>query len=306
MPSDVHVVRHEPLLGTVVDVRVIGSASAADLADRAVVTEVERLQRIFSAYDPGSELCRWRRGEQFTPSPELVEVLALALDWQRRSEGRFNPLAGELAALWRDAAAAGSPPDADRLAETARAIRTPRYEVGDGVATTTGDCTHLELNAVAKGYIVDRSLAVAWASVEVDALSVNAGGDLAHRGARPVKVGVENPLRPYDNEPPIAVVEVADAAVATSGSARRGVRIAGRWYPHVFDARSGQPVDAIASITVVAADATTADLLTTVAGTLPAAAAIDQLAGLGCTTALVVDRDGNHHEGTGWGSLVVR
>ena len=93
MPSDVHVVRHEPLLGTVVDVRVIGSASAADLADRAVVTEVERLQRIFSAYDPGSELCRWRRGEQFTPSPELVEVLALALDWQRRSEGRFNPLA---------------------------------------------------------------------------------------------------------------------------------------------------------------------------------------------------------------------
>ncbi len=301
---------HQGLLGTVVDIRIGAPPDQdADKIDRDIVAEITRLSGLFSAYDSTSELSRWRRGEQFDQSDEFVDLMQAALDWQRNSEGIFNPLVGELTALWSAAAESGQVPDRSVLQRAAEAIQASRFELrrGGGSAmaqvVATADCRALNLNAFAKGHIVDRALA----AVEDQGASwicVNAGGDLAHRGSSPIEVGIENPHRPYDNEPPVAIVRLANAALATSGPARRGFRVGSQWFGHVLDARTGWPVDAIASISVVASTAARADVLATVAGAGHPAEAVRQLQAHDAD-GLVIDREGTRWATPGWATLLV-
>ena len=94
--------------------------------------------------------------------------------------------------------------------------------------------------------------------------------------------------------------------LATSGSARRGWRIAGRWYSHVIDPRSGRPVDHVASASVVAPDAATADAVATVLSVLAPAEGVAFVEGLDDVpdvAALVVGADGSTWRSAGWAAL---
>jgi len=66
----------------------------------------------------------------------------------------------------------------------------------------------------------------------------------------------------------IATLDVRDRAVVTSGNYRRFTEIAGVRYSHIVDPRTGLPVDALASVTVIAPDATHADALATAVSVL--------------------------------------
>ncbi len=273
--------------------------------DELVIAEMLRLERIVSIFDTESELERWKRDEVAEPSHDLCELMALGLAWQIDSAGAFNTAAGVVSGAWSAAAAAGSEPSDADLATLAASIAAPRYRIEeDGRPTRTGDCSPLDFNAIAKGWIVDRAVERAMVGDPEMGLVVNAGGDLLHRGEQPVRVGIENPLRPFDNEPPIATIELANAGLATSGRARRGVRIGGRWHSHVVDPQSGRAVDHLASVSVVAADAATADVVATIVGVLEPADALTSATGLD-VACLVVDAGGAHHANERWRSLTV-
>jgi FAD:protein FMN transferase len=302
-PDDEYVFRHHPLLGTVVDVRVGGmpATEARRVSDR-VVADMVRLEAVFSRFDPSSELRRWVLGEVDDPSGEFVELMSISVDWQRRSDGAFNPLAGELSACWRHAVESGRVPLPEQLSEVAAAIRAPGFEVRDGRIHRLGDCSGLDLNAIAKGYIVDTAMASAVAEFDPPMILVGAGGDVLQRGTRGSLVHVENPLRPYDNEPAIATVAVHDAALATSGGSRRGYRIGDRWFSHVIDPRTGATVEHLASISVLAPDATTADVVATIAGTMAPPDAVAYVESLGDVGCFVVDRVGDRWSSARWRS----
>lgn len=299
---------HLGLLGTMIDISVAGSDKAGALrANDQAIAEISRLERVFSAFDEHSELCRWRRGEAADTSTEFDELMSRALDLQLGSGGKFNPLAGELTALWRQAEVTGHPPTQAQLDETVSAIAEPRFEIVAGTPMASGDCSALNLNAIAKGYIVDRALQLATTD-EVRWVSINAGGDVAHASCPPgsgsVRVGVENPHRPYDNEPPLVVIDLADSALATSGVARRGFRVGTKWFGHVLDPRTGWPVEQIASISVLAPNALMADELTTVAGVLEPGEAMELLQGSEGIEGLIIDREGDQWPTSGWSLLL--
>lgn len=244
--------RHTHLLGTLIEVRLRGAEPAAlDVVNRLVVDEIVRLQSVLSVFDEQSELSRWKRGEVDQPSAELVSVMSAALDWQERSHGAFNPMTGLLSDVWRRAEDRSSVPTPAQLHEVASSIADPRFEIRGGRLRCTGDCAALNLNAIAKGFIVDRAGDLALSSGDISMIVLAAGGDVLHHGAPAAKVGIENPLRPYDNEPPLTVIDLVDAGLATSGGARRSVQIGGRRFSHVIDPRTGEPVDCQASISVV-------------------------------------------------------
>ncbi len=198
-----------------------------------------------------------------SPSVELTALLHAGQQWQRDSHGVLNPAVGILSRRWEKAASEGVVPSASELAELASSIVAPRYAHGVPV----GDCTELTFHSLAKGLIID--LAAARSGVdEKSALVLNVGGDLRRVGGEPRIVGIENPLRAYDNEPPLVRVRISNSALATSGGARRGWTIADRWFSHVIDPRTGWPVEHIASASVVALDAMTADAVATVLSVL--------------------------------------
>lgn len=287
---------YHPLLGTNVEVRVVARgatpavarAVAAD-AEAAVVAEMERLQDVFTVYDPGSELCRWRSGRLDAVSAELSDVLGAAQYWWEFSGGAFHPAAGAFRQRWLRAEAEQELPSAAELDELAARLAVLPFRVAGRRVERIGDCAGVDLNAIAKGYIVDRGVAAGRRDGVCDVL-VNAGGDLRHVGDEVVRVGVENPDAIGGR--PLAAVVLGDGAMATSGSVYRGFRIANQWYGHVIDPRTGRPVPNRPSTTVRAASAITADALATVVGVLAWSEAVPLLEQVSGAAALAVRSGG--------------
>ena len=152
-----------------------------------------------------------------------------------RGELAVNDYSAEL----REVIALGG--DAERVSGGAFSLRAP-----DGSLDTDG---------VVKGW------AAARAARELDTRRIrtyclNAGGDVVVSGAPEGAAGWNVGIRSVDDpQTMMAVLTVADAAVATSGAYERG--------QHIRDGRTGRPADALTSATVIAADLTTADILAT-------------------------------------------
>lgn len=265
---------------------------------------MDRLEGLLSAYRPDSEWSRWRRGEVALAGAEIAAVLELATHWWRVSGGAFHPLAGVLRARWLRAVEEQALPPADELAALAASITTLPYEVHDGTVVRTGDCSLVDVHAIAKGWIVDRAAALGAAMPGIHEVLLNAGGDLLHRGDGTVVVGIQNPRQPFDNAPPLTRVRIGNAGLATSGDAHRPMTIDGRAWSHVLDPRTGQPTDHVRSATVIASDAATADALATIVSVLSpeeALAAADQHG----VAVLLVQPDGRTHHNARWAAAVV-
>ena len=143
--------------------------------------------------------------------------------------------------------------------------------------------TSLDPSGVVKGWAVDRAAALL-DDLEGTDFCLSAGGDMVCRtavpGADPWRIGVEDP---HDPRQLLGLVPVTNGAVATSGTAHRG--------QHLIDARTGAVPVGIASVTVIAASLTWADIDATAAY----AQGIDAarwLEGRPDRTALVVWHDG--------------
>ena len=243
-------------------------------------------------------------GEIATPSEELIALLRHGEDWLARSGGALNPAVGEIVARWAAAASAQEVPDRLELAELAATITEPRYHVGpDGSVQRRGTCAELTFHSFAKGFLVDLS-ANAALDARVTSVVANVGGDLLHRGVGDVVVHVEDPLRAYDNADPVAAVLLANQAMATSGGSRRGVMIAGRWFSHVLDPRTGWPVEVVASASVVAESCVCADAIATVLSVLAPADGLAFAAREG-VAAFVVDASGAQFSNDAWDELTV-
>jgi thiamine biosynthesis lipoprotein len=61
----------------------------------------------------------------------------------------------------------------------------------------------------------------------------------------------------------LLVLELTDAAVATSGDYRRFVLIEGKKYSHILDTRTGRASKGLTSVTIISQNATDADALAT-------------------------------------------
>ena len=298
--------RYEPLLGTVVEIRI--ELDGEDRHDEATALsdsmagEILRLQAILSSVDPDSEFSRWCRGEVDAPSPELCEVLCLVDHWRCRSAGRLEPAAGVLSRAWERAAQSGTPPTDGELATLVADVAEPRWTVRSGAPVRLRDATDCTLNALAKGWIADRAAGLALETTGLRRVAVNAGGDIAVRGPSHLPVAIEDPSTPWDNAPPLTVVTVRNAGLATSGGARKWFDVDGTRWSHVIDPRSGRPAGRTASVSVVAHTTADADALATVLGVIDPEAALDEAsnAGIACC---IVGADGRILRTEGWHEL---
>ena len=298
---------YEHLLGTELEIQVVaGTRAAAETAEAAALTELRRLTGVLNRFDPHSEFRRWlaRFGDRQAVSPDLHRLLTLAGEWRALSGGAFHPGADALGDLWKEAEARGTPPDPAALRALVQELQAPPWTVHpDGTATPHTRRT-AGLNALAKGYVVDRMAETAATQPEVTAVLVNAGGDLRTLGGRGLDVLIANPFTARDDALPLGRVWVRDGALATSGQAHRGYRVGETWHSHVLDPRTGAPVRAVPGVTVLAPDCVTADALATVAGVLDVsqgAALVD--ARSGCA-ALIVQADGTRHASRDWPGLL--
>jgi len=268
-------------MGTYMAVTVYASDEAAGRAAIAAAFErVEDIEAAASTYRRNSEVEKLRHaagGPPMAVGPDLWRVLERAAEVSAETGGAFDVTVGPLVALWKKTWRRGKAPKADDLA-AARAL------VGMSNVRLVREGRRVQLlkpgmrlvpGGIAKGYAVDQAVAVL-RERGIQAALVDAGGDIFALGAPPERqawlIGVRDPVHPGKILPkPLAV---RDRAVATSGDYEQFGIVGGRRVSHILDPRTGQPVQGVTSVTVVAPDTMTADAYATAASVLGPAAAV--------------------------------
>jgi thiamine biosynthesis lipoprotein ApbE len=296
---------HENVMGTSLELRLrADTPEQAKQAEDRVLVEIDRLSRIFSGHDPSSEFRRWHDSPPGPArlSPELREVLSEAESWRIRSGGAFDPRVEALSRLWARSAQQDREPSTAELAQIAPLLERPAWRPGPGPdeVMRLSECP-LTLNAIAKGFIVERACAAgSRPDLGVRGLLVNAGGDLRVAGDLAPTLGIAAPWADSESSEPIARIKVRDRAVSTSGPSQRGFRIRGRWNSHIFDPRTGRPASGVSSATVIAARSSDADALATIANVLPPAATLRLVGSVPEAECLIVTSECEVLRSRGW------
>lgn len=296
---------HENVLGTSLELRIAAdSMERAQWAEARVLDEIDRLASIFSGYDQTSEFRRWQDGPPSSRavSSELFEMLAACDRWRDRSGGAFDPRVEVYSQLWSDSERRNRlPTPAERDLARARMARPAwRLDFDSRTASRLSDCP-LSLNAIAKGEIIERAAALALRPERgVRGIMINLGGDLRIQGAITRTLGIASPWADSESTPPFTVVRVSNCAVATSGSSQRGFQIAGKWFSHILDPRTGSPVENIAGATVIAPSSADADALATICNVLEPEASLRLARSVPGAECLIVSKNGKLTRSAGW------
>ncbi len=255
---------HDPcVLGAYLNilVRATGQAEAFEAACR-VRREIDRLDAVFNWRDPTSEISRLNASASWAASLDLFAVVAAAERWRALSDNAISGRLGRLLAAWRNAAMASA--DAACLA-----AQIARADVGLDAATrniTRPEPVQFDLDALAKGYIIDRALDAAMTSAT--GAMVDIGGDIACAGQGPHdgawQIALPDPLSTFDNARVHGAFTLARGAVATSGCGPRDLHASGK-RSATIDPRTGWPVAHRRSATIAARTAMEADALATIA-----------------------------------------
>ena len=237
----------------------------AEAALAGALRELQRLERIFSLYDPASSLVRLNRsGTLDSPPQELVQLLSEAKTYSELTGGAFDVTMQALWQLYADhfarAPADAAGPDERALAEALarvdyRAVRIAQDRLAFGAPGMA-----ISLNGIAQGFVTDRVATVLAGSGFAHAL-VNLGEIRAlgtHPSGRPWRIGITDP----DSDTLMRRLPISGAAVATSGPAGHRFEDGGR-FNHLIDPRSGACAARYVTMTVTAPTATRADALST-------------------------------------------
>lgn len=274
--GDDEVVKVEgPTMGTTFAVTVVGDGDEEAIA-AAITRELALVDETMSNYRADSEITRFNRhrsADPFPLSPAMAEVLTIAAEVSELSGGAFDVTIPPLLAAW----GFGPRPAADPTPPSPEALRALRERVGhqllglDGAARTATKrhpALEIDLSAIAPGYAADR-IADALTQLGHRDFMVDVGGEIRVKGRNAAgqrwRIGVERPAATRGDPPALQeVVALDDEALATSGDYRSYREVDGRRISHSIDPRSGRPIEhALASVTVVHADAAHADALAT-------------------------------------------
>lgn len=231
----------------------------------ALQLAVDEVDARMSTWKPDSDLMAINRAPvgRWLPVPAgLMQVLQTGLDIGRQSRGAFDIGMGDAVSAWGFCARQADPQAIRAALDKAR---RPTHEVleldAGGLRLRKHAPVSLDLCGIAKGHGVDRLRAVLTRLGIGDAL-VGIDGEMRAQGlrpgGRPWAIAVERPE--YDRRAPLAMLEMSDCAVATSGDYRHWVDVGQRRLSHTMDPARGGPLSASpASVTVLAETCMLAD-----------------------------------------------
>ena len=268
--------------------------AAGEQAIDAVMAEMRHIDADMSTYKPDSEISRVNAQAARGPvkiSKELFDLLSTSLEYSRITEGAFDITYASVGFMYDFRARRR--PDEKQIAAALPAVNY-RHVLLDRTTSTvrfSQPGVRIDLGGIAKGYAVDRGIAILQRAGIKHAL-VSAGGDsriIGDRFGKPWIVGIRHPDRPDEV---VARLPLVDTAISTSGDYEHFFDENGVRYHHIIDPRTGHSASAVRSATVLASTATRTDGLSKTAFVLGAEAAIKIYERLGDVDAILVKPDG--------------
>jgi len=260
------------LMGTIVETDVQGpDVATCQKALLMAYQEMTRVENLLSYQIFTSEINQVNREAGVKPvkvSNETFQILKRARGYSEKFNGLFEVTIGALTDRWgfsdNDHKEITVPSDSE-IAALLPLVNYKRMILNeqDTTAYLVKKRMKIDLGGIAKGYAIDRGVAVLKQN-NIQQFFLNAGGDIYTSGKKDGIqkwwVGIKHP-RHQDSL--IARFKLSDYAVATSGDYERFVIIDGKRYHHILDPRSGFPSTQCRSVSILAPTAEEADAIAT-------------------------------------------
>jgi thiamine biosynthesis lipoprotein len=271
-------------------------ANTASAWAEAAIAEVRRIEAKYSRYRDDSVTTAINRAAgrgAISVDDETAHLLDFGAALHNQSEGRFDLTSGVLRRIW-DFKAQRVPPQVaiDALLPLI-GWNQVRWHEGSIELPRAG--MEIDFGGIGKEYAADRA---GNALVEHGARHglVNLGGDVRVIGpapdGTPWRIAVQHPRGAAGEI--MARLDVATGALATSGDYERYFVVDGRRHCHIMDPRTGWPVEAWQSVSVVAPLAVAAGACATIAMLQAVEPALAFLQSQGVRY-LAIDAEGNRY-----------
>jgi thiamine biosynthesis lipoprotein len=268
--------------------------TTGEAAIDAVMREMDRIDAAMSTYKPSSEVSRVNARAAAAPmriSRELFDLLTTAVEYSRITHGAFDITYASVGFMY-DFRRHLRPTEA-QIEAALPAVNYRNLELDPRRRTVhfSRPGVRIDLGGIAKGYAVDRGIAILQQRGIRHAL-VSAGGDsriIGDRFGKPWIVGIRHPDH---KDQVIARIPLVDTAISTSGDYERYFDENGVRYHHIIDPATGHPASKVRSATILAPTATRTDGLSKTAFVLGPEAALQIYNSLDDVDAILVAPDG--------------
>jgi len=202
----------------------------------------------------------------FTAPPSVLPLLRLSRALSEQSEGLFNPAIGHLFREWgfqgRAVECLQPPPEEVIDLVVSAQPRMSDIEIDGLRVSAAKDIVKLDFRGIQKGFAIDQAIA-RLQEFGVHNASINAAGDLRAIGSRagnPWSVAIRGPR----SGGVFATLKISgNEAAFTTGNHQQNFTWKGELYHDLIDPRTGYPAVGTASVTVLHANASTADAAAT-------------------------------------------
>ena len=241
-------------------------ASDSLIAQKSIDSIFQRIDSSMSLYLPNSLINRFNAADTgLLMDQHLAAVVQKAIDVYHDTKGVFDMTVLPLVNAWGFGVERGQQiPDSARIRKALACVGTDNVLVEGNFLRKKLPCVQLDLNGIAQGYTVDL-LARFLEEAGIGSYIVELGGEIRVKGRKPngerMRIGIEAPGEDEgEMEYLQRIISIDSGAVTSSGHYRRDYESGGTRISHIIDPRSGYPTrNELISVTVIAADAITAD-----------------------------------------------
>ncbi|HEX5791664.1 MAG TPA: FAD:protein FMN transferase [Rheinheimera sp.] len=229
-----------------------------------VQAEFERINQLMSPYIDSSELSQLNRLAAQQPvkiSAELYQLLQQAKQISELSHGAFDITFASVGFYYDYRSR--KKPDARQLQLARQYVNYQSIELlPDNSVRYAQTGVKIDLGGIAKGYAVERGIALL-AQHGILHAQLTAGGDsrlLGDKRGKPWLVGIKHPRQ---EDKYAAQLPLENSAISTSGDYERYFIEDGVRYHHIIDPKTGLSASGLFSVSVLGADTTKTDALST-------------------------------------------
>ncbi len=224
--------------------------------------EVVRLENIFSLYKPDSDISRLNAtGILQNPNFEFIALLSRCIGYSKITEGAFDVTIQPLWKFYNDHFKHNvETPSAEALSTVLPLVGSDKIKLSSGEVSFQDPNMEISLNGVAQGYLTDKITQIL-KQAGFENMLVSMGETFAsgqHENNRKWVVGIESPI---EQTKILHSEELKNLAIATSGG--YGSVFSAQGYHHLLNPKTGLSANIYSSISVLAEDSLTADMLST-------------------------------------------
>lgn len=280
------------LMGNQFEISVVGPDEEwANAMIDAAVTEIQRIEKAFTTFNPNSETNIINDNAGMAPvqvSNEVLELIKRSIRISKLTQGAFDITYGSIdKRLWNFDKTMTALPGAATARQMVKLINYRNVIIDEEAGTVflKEKGMRIGFGGIGKGYAAEKAKALLQ-QLGVESGIVNASGDLTTWGlqpdGRPWTIGIAHP---DVAGLPFSYLTISDMAIATSGNYEKFVMIGDKKYSHTIDPRTGLPVTGIKSVTIICSNAEMADAMATpvtIMGIKAGLYLVNQVAGMGC------------------------